>query len=319
MLNLIVIDNRKGIYTAMTYITEMFKYLRQVKGYVELGINSLVNKSEKEIHDLFIKKYKKLPDNILLFLTKFTFLDTIKIPNEIKINIIIDDIHQVGPDKTHKILELKKCHRIFSSYGYIFHSFFPPDVIGNVPVFFLPHTTSHISNFNNAPIARILISGRLRPDVYPFRQFMYDLSKTNKNLEYLPVNFKYRIKTDKPEYIYGKKYVDYLNKYLVCFTCEANKDTPYILIKFFEILGSGSLLLAWNPITKKNFEELGFIDNVHYISVTMENIYQKINYVLDPQNRYLINEIRKNGYELLKNNHTIMHRAMFLDKILRDG
>lgn len=89
-------------------------------------------------------------------------------------------------------------------------------------------------------------------------------------------------------------------------------------MKFFEIMGSGALLLAANLHTKKYFGELGFIDNEHYISVTYENLDAKIKYVLDPANRTIIDQIRANGYSRVQENHLYTHRGDALDDIIND-
>ena len=316
MLNIIIIDNRHGISTGRLDITDMFKYLVEIKKYHQIDITEIIDKSETEMNNIFINKFGKSPDNIILFLTKFTKLNILNILISIKINIIIDEIHQSDEDKLDKIIELKKCTRIFSTYAYIFNKFYTATDIGNIPVYFFPHSARYTSEFNNDPTIKILVSGRLNENIYPFRQMMYKMSKTNKLIDYLPVNFGYRIKEDNPLYIYGQRYVNHLNKYLVCFTCEANENRPYILRKNFEIAASGALLLAGNPISKKYLEELGFIDNEHYISVTTDNIDEKIKYVLDANNRLIIDRIRKNGYELVKSKHLYTHRGDFLDGIL---
>ena len=113
----------------------------------------------------------------------------------------------------------------------------------------------------------------------------------------------------------GKKYIKLLSSYLACFTCCSTMDTPYLISKFFEIPGSGSLLVAYDEHVKDQLKELGFIDGCNYISVTQENFVKKLNYILDPQNRTKINTIRYNGYELIESRHLLSHRSNDIDNL----
>ena len=116
----------------------------------------------------------------------------------------------------------------------------------------------------------------------------------------------------------GRSYAKILNEHLCCFAdCSIY---GYIVSKYFEIPATGALLLAENPNKDHkefdNLESLGFIDNVNYISCTKDNIQDKINWILDPLNKCKIDEIRKNGMEMVRNNHSIKKRAVFIHKYL---
>ena len=240
-------------------------------------------------------------------------------PPSIKINVLIDDIHQTGDNKIKIINDLAKCKKIFSTYAYLFKNFYNNTILNEIPVHFLPHSCRFMIEFNKNPVNKILLSGRLNKFIYPVRQMMYEKCKSCDYIEYLRPNVKYRIKKDHPKYIYGERYIKCLNNYIACFTCEAHIGRPYLLKKFFEIPGSGSLLLTINPVTKKYFTELGFIDNTHYISATTSNIEDKIKFILNPENRKTIDEIRMNGYELVKSKHMYYHRADLMDSIIRNN
>ncbi len=313
MTNVILNEDRFGIWTTNTYLAKMFEYLITNMNYQLINISELVDKTEIEITNLFINKIGSVPKNIVLFLNKLTKFQLIAIPKIIRLNVIIVDLHQ---NRNDIVSSLAKCSNIFSTYAYTFDKFITPKDINHVPVHFFPHSTSYICEFNTRPIGKILVSGRLDKTVYPFRQTMFELSRKSSHIKYLPVNHYYRINNSNNKYIYGDKYIKFLNKYLVCFTCDSYDKTPYILAKHFEILGSGALLLAANELTKEYFEKLGFIDGVHYISVNSTNLYNKINYVIDSRNRPMIDTIRKNGQQLLISKHTYIHRAKFLHKII---
>ena len=73
-----------------------------------------------------------------------------------------------------------------------------------------------------------------------------------------------------------------------------------------------------NPNIKDIYEQMGFIDGENYISCTRDNIIEKINFILNPENKDLIDKIRFKGYELVKNKHYYLYRYEVFMKIL-DG
>jgi hypothetical protein len=77
-----------------------------------------------------------------------------------------------------------------------------------------------------------------------------------------------------------------------------------ILLKTYEILGSGALLLS--PLNQKHeLEKIGLVEYVNcmFIDMTDDNkIQEKIDFILDENNRILINNIRKNGQDYGRNN-----------------
>ncbi|XWV24935.1 hypothetical protein QJ856_gp0846 [Tupanvirus deep ocean] len=314
MCNLVVLNNNKGIRTTKLHFYKLFDCLATMQNFVTIQFSEISDKTEIEIKEIFMKLFGKLPDNIIFF-EHLTEMHSIKIPSEIKINVIVDDLHHGGEIKKNRIASLTKVSRILSTYGYSFAKYY----CTNLPVYFFPHSSAFDIKFNETPINKILVSGRLNKNIYPFRDFMFKLSKKNKCLEYLPVNCNYEIYQDSYDLLYGQKYVEKLSEYLVCFTCDASADRPYIVAKHFEILSSGSLLLAGNPHTKNYFEKLGFYDGVHYMSTTIDNINEKISYIMDPINRETINKIRKNGYELVREKHTFKNRANYLKNILESN
>ena len=255
------------------------------------------------------------PETILSF-ENIASINKAKIPKGTKIFLIIDDIHHRGETKKLRIRNMKIVSGVFSTYAYCFNKYYP--VMNNT--YFTPHSAAFTCKFNEKPIEKLLLSGRLiRYDLYPFRHIIYNKSKTNKNIQYLVPNVSYRFteKTKKPTAIYGQKFVDQMNRYLACFTCDASQSRPYIVAKHFEILASGSLLVAGNINTKHAFEELGFKDMEHYIAVTIENFDEKLKFILDPKNRPLIDKIRRNGHEFVKQKHTYLHRAEFIDSVIK--
>jgi hypothetical protein len=79
-------------------------------------------------------------------------------------------------------------------------------------------------------------------------------------------------------------------------------NTNMILLKTFEILASGSLLLM--PLTEEKYlSEIGLINKVNCILLDFEkDLNEQINDILNINNRDYVNNIRYNGYIHAKNN-----------------
>ena len=254
------------------------------------------------------------PPEIVLSFENMKDIHEANIPEDVKIYIILDDLHHAYCNPNN-IINSKKVYGIFTMYAYCYDIFYPK----KQRVYLTPHAVTFTRDFNEKPIEKVLLSGRMNKSVYPFRQIVLEKSKKSKDIDRLVPNVSYRLnkRTNNEKSIYGQKYVDYLGKYLACFTCDLSEQRPYLVCKHFEIMASGSLLLAGNMHTKQIFEELGFIDMEHYVAVTIENFDEKVKYVLDPKNRELIDKIRRKGYELAKEKHTYLHRARFIDSVIR--
>lgn len=252
----------------------------------------------------------------LLLITGSSEIQDIILPNTCKISYIIDDLHTTGSIRQARIDNHHKVFKIFATYAYCFHKFFP--MISNKMVEWLPHSARYIIPFNDNPINKILLCGRVNYEQYPNRCKMLIYSDKNKFIHYEESKlngYRAQNKDDIDNQIYGEKFYKLLNKYLICFTCDANFSRPYIVAKHFEILASGSLLFSCNPFTKIYFERLGFIENQHYISCNNRNMQNKIQWLQDPVNLPEINKIRKNGYNKVKE-HTWIQRTEFINNIL---
>lgn len=236
---------------------------------------------------------------------------------EIYYNIIANECKKYNFKKLYVIGDLHNpkriqngaynCDILLANYDYLLDKYL--DLTKIKKHVFLPH--SAISDFydisyNDNPINKILVSGALNKDVYPMRDYL--LSIKNKNIEY----FKhpgYRSETENCKY-----YSSELNKYLCCFT-DCAKD--YLLLKFFEIPATGTLLLCEVNDTMINvLNNLGFQDMHNCIFCNKDNIIDKINYILDINNRDIINKIRLNGYNLIREKHKVEDRGkIILDNI----
>lgn len=320
MKNIIVMADKYPIRTSKHHIYSMMEDLMETYDFIPIEYHILPNKSSTELTNLFSKicggtdEIIVKPKNILFFEHMSSLID-LDLP-EINVNIILDDIHHQGRSKKDRLMSLPKIHRIFSTYAYCFGKFFP----NNTDLHFLPHSGKYVANFNLNPINKILISGRLNPDIYPKREIAYKLSKRSPRVDHLKIKFSYRVDVISQEDLFGDKYTNTLSQYIACFTCDASHERPYILAKHFEILCSGSLLVAANNHTRHYFEKLGFVDKIHYLSIEIENLESTVNFIVDPSNREYIDKIRLTGHEFAKKNHLDKNRSKYItDVILNDS
>ena len=73
------------------------------------------------------------------------------------------------------------------------------------------------------------ITGRLNERVYPNRHKIMNLRKKYKDIYYFKPNIGYRIKKSEKSdnHIYGKKFLELLNKFYCGFTCDLIKERPF--------------------------------------------------------------------------------------------
>lgn len=166
-----------------------------------------------------------------------------------------------------------------------------------VPKFFAPHERYTKFLFNDNPITKCLLSGSLNKDVYPFRFFIVD--KRSTYVDYEP-----------PRHV-GAEYAKLLHSYFCCVT--SSSIFNYVLAKYFEIPATGSLLLANET---KDSKRIGFIPYKHYVPITKDDVFIKIKECINNPNDYT--NIRKEGMNFVRENHSIVNRIELLRKIFEE-
>lgn len=157
-----------------------------------------------------------------------------------------------------------------------------------------------VIDFNNNPIKKILLSGALSNKAYPEREILKELKSPHievyeyNNNDTGTVNNNYNL---------------ILNKYIACFYSSVHVkaknpprvNTHIILLKLFEILGSGSLLII--PNTEVEYiSKLGLTNSIHYYSCDMNKFNETVEYIMNDDNLCKINEIRSLGQSFAINN-----------------
>jgi hypothetical protein len=88
------------------------------------------------------------------------------------------------------------------------------------------------------------------------------------------------------------------------FSGSAQKCNVYYLVaKFFEIMGSGCLLLCDDTGVKEELNALGFFENEHYLNINKQNSAQVRDFVTS--NPQKVKEIRTKAHELVKSKYTV--------------
>lgn len=176
---------------------------------------------------------------------------------------------------------------------------------------------SSIMNFNVNPIKKIMISGCLDRYCYYERQHLKYL-----NNKYIYV-YEYN-NNDISGCIKNNNFSMELNKYLCCFSSSIHvanikykkmMNTHIILLKTFEILASGSLLIV--PDYEEFYlKKIGLIKGEHYLTLNFnENLNEQINNLFNESNISNINNIRLCGYNHAINNLTNKQKFIEMNEI----
>lgn len=220
-------------------------------------------------------------------------------PQDITRYILCDDFHKYYDMKKSNYYEY--FDMIFVSYRGPFMKLYPH--VDENRVVWVPHGYNPEFNvkFNTAPKNKILLSGAIG-SLYPVRKLIKKYFEHNKG----KIDYKKH-----PHYNnIDKQYPSLLNKYVGCVTdCLV---LNYTISKYFEIPATGSLLLAKIPESgpySDDISKLGFIDGVNFMSIDETNYIERIDYVLDPKNRAIIDDIRFNGYNMIRANHSLSIRV----------
>ena len=284
---------------------DLMNDLINLHGYVLYDISQDAKrlKRNNKLKISLISNLKKFNDNIheIFFFNLGVFMSNLFYDlSEIKdINIYLW-IEEAWHHFEEQGICIKYCNKIFTpSPKKNLVKYLP---ITNQEIYELVNSTSEIFNFeiNNDPINKILFCGTVS-EVYPHRMEIVNLCLTNKK-------FKNNILI-LPRFD-NKEYSNCVNKFKASIVTPGIIDNDYFIVKkFFEIPYTGALLLIYtDKNSEKNINYLGFKNKINcIICYTIEELEKEIEFILDEDNNDIINIIRKNGKELIKNNYTVNH------------
>ncbi len=222
--------------------------------------------------------------------------------------ILADDLHWWNPRmRTKKVVGFALCDTVLSTYAYVWDNFYP-ELRGMKNVVWIPHSASSdfMLEYKSKPQNAIFLSGAMT-EHYPLRRQLKALhDKFTYSIVYHP-HPGYRCNYDyQNENCVGRGFAEKVNNHRAGFT--DSLIYRYVVAKYFEIPATGALLLA-DAAVAAPLGELGFVEDTHYVSVTTFNLEEKIRYVLDEKNHEKLDQVRKNGQELVWAKHKTSDRA----------
>ena len=242
------------------------------------------------------------PSKILLITYNDFDLTAIQKHKDCKIIYKVDDYHGENQIRKNCILA---ANLVISPYEYLIKE--PVQKLW-IPYSCVDEFVEDI-HFNDTPTDKIFTSGAIS-HVYPFRAYVQSLNDHRIIKKPHP---GYQSKFSDDSTGVAKDYQQILNSYICCFTDAS--IYRYVLLKNFEIAGSGSLLLT-DALIEPQMNELGFIDNANCMFCTKETFLEKVSFILDLKNRENIDKIRKAGMELVRTKHLTSHRVQLFSASL---
>jgi hypothetical protein len=228
--------------------------------------------------------------------------------------VFADDLHSWGDEATRvKRSAFSACDAVLATYAYAFESFFP-DLAREKEVVWVPHAASpdFLIQLNERPLNAVLLSGAVN-QYYPLRQRLKALhERSPERVAYLPhpgYHCGYDYERDARV---GRGYARTLHRHRACFTDSLKYG--YVVAKYFEIPATGALLLADRSVGE-HLTKLGFVEGVHYLPVSGEDMEEKVEFVLDEANHAALDDIRRAGQALVWERHKTADRAKLIDEV----
>jgi hypothetical protein len=233
-----------------------------------------------------------------------------------RLALFADDLHTMPgreAEREAKLAALSQCDVILSSYSYLFDQFYP-ELRGRKNAMWAPHAASpdFVLPFNPQPEDAVLLSGCVN-SFYPLRMQMKTLHEREGGPRiawHRHPGYGERFDYENDARV-GSGYARLIHRYRAGFT--DGTFFGYTVAKHFEIPATGALLIADGGISEP-LRNLGFIEDIHYISVSAENLEEKLRCVLNEKKRAETDEIRRRGQQLVLGSHRTADRARFIDQ-----
>lgn len=302
-----------------TYVTREFyciiRDLISTHGWRHIEINKLWNGSGT-IREKLVRQLGELPDSILFWqsyeLCNAEARDIYRL--DCRKSILTDDLQVWDqPMRQRKLVSFALCDKILCTNGNVWNAFYP-EFAGTKKVIWIPHSASpdFMLPYNPNPENSILLSGAIGCH-YPLRQQMRTFCETGSYSIAYHQHPGYQTGYDyETNQSIGGAYARGINSYRAAFT--DSLIYRYVVAKYFEIPATGALLFADDAV-RGPLRELGFIENRHYLSVSKENLEEKVDYVLDKRNHEELDEIRKSGQALVWERHKTSDRARQINEV----
>ena len=307
-----------ALETRSRYVSREFTYvmrdLIESHGWRHIETARLLN-SPRTVRATLAEEFGELPEAILFwedYPLDARARDVLEL--DCRKYVFADDLHSWGDEMRRvKHSAFSTCDAVLATYAYAFESFFP-DLSGVKEVVWVPHAASpdFMLPLNEQPLNAVLLSGAVN-DYYPLRRQLKVLhDRSPDRVAYHPhpgYHCDYDYERDESV---GRGYARTLNRHRACFTDSLKYG--YVVAKFFEIPSTGALLLA-DATVSGPLAELGFVEGVHYVPVSGEDMGEKIKYVLDEANHTALDVVRKAGQALVRARHKTADRARLIDEV----
>jgi len=294
-------------------IPKRFAYLHG-KGDDCLGYMCLYEAIERVLgfKIIFTDTISGIPEDteiIICALRNHTYQDLLSIPKRAKLILFLSDIHGYTKKYLDSHLEFfDRADVIFGILNELFLNQWPQysDKFRWLPQYFKHHDRYASLPFNANPVMRCLFTGNVNGIYYPVRSHIKsEVESRPEYRDYFDVLrhawYPEQTKVDwaLPPAL-GADYARILNRY---YCSIATPGSIGVTAKYVEIMATGSLLLG---VTVKDFLDMGYIPNVHYVPITKNDWFSKVKEVL--ANPLLYNGVRLNGMEFTRKNHSVQNR-----------
>ena len=222
----------------------------------------------------------------------------------------IDDLESHDPETTQDFRRLARhADMVIGPYAYDLPKFFPHPNIRWVPYSSAVEEEAGMPEFNEAPVAKVLLSGSVAWD-RPFRAYVFGLNDA-RLVKLGHPGYGGLYDENSPEVV-KRRWYDEIRRYLCAF-CDAH-SLRYIHLRVFEIASVGSLLLA-DRLVEQEMNALGFVDGETCLFTDRDDFLERVAWILAPVNRAEVDRIRRAGMSLALARHTTRQRAAELAAI----
>jgi hypothetical protein len=308
-----------------SYVSREFYYtmqdLVQVHGWRQIQPPVLSQHTDR-VKARFLEVLGEIPEVVLFWETYDLLNALMPALRDLGCRAVLfaDDLHLLWGHESMreaKLLALSQCDLVLTSYAYVFDDFYP-ELRGRQAPEWIPHSASpdFVVPFNETPENAILLSGAVGP-LYPLRLRMKELQQDGRYaiVRHPHPGYGEAYDYEKDTRI-GVGYARTIHRFKAGFTDALT--FRYVVAKHFEIPATGALLVADAGVSEP-LRQLGFIENVHYVPALLEDLEEKIQYVLDDENSAEIDAIRRRGQQLVLSRHRTCHRAQLIDSVCTAG
>ena len=188
------------------------------------------------------------------------------------------------------------------------------------PVFHFPHSAGRSyfqekSDFSDKePTA--LLSGSINERWYPLRSKARELFHAGKKIITFREHPGYQPGADPVQE--AKDYAAQISKNQLALTgagMGVALAAPYILAKHFEIPATGTVMIT-DKFVAPLMQNLGFIENVHFLASTPDTLERDLERWLAPENKAALEQIGLAGQKLVAERHSLEKRVEEFEKVV---